>query len=147
MTDERESAEAHFRAALDRLVSSTPLRLPQGSRVTQNNVAREAGRDPTALRKSRYPVLVSEIQGIVAASRMESNGDEQIPANARIATNERWKLRLDEVTLQRDRLASMLSAAEAEILRLANIAPNTGAASGAPDSVVQFRRPSKDDKA
>ena len=39
-----------------------PTTLPRNTPVTQNNVAKEAGRDPSALRKLRYPRLIREIQ-------------------------------------------------------------------------------------
>lgn len=55
-------AEQQFRDAFERLKSNTPRILGKGSPVTQNNVAREAGCDTSALRKQRYPTLVSEIQ-------------------------------------------------------------------------------------
>ena len=55
-------AEKLFRDAFDRLKRDKPKVLPQGTSVTQNNVAREAGRDPSALRKDRYPRLIREVQ-------------------------------------------------------------------------------------
>lgn len=56
-------AELDFSASFERLKYGNTLILPPGSPVSQNNVAREAGRDPSALRKSRYPKLVADIQG------------------------------------------------------------------------------------
>lgn len=56
------TAEQRFREAFDRLKSGTPVILPKGSIISQNNVAREAGCDPSALKKSRYPLLIAEIQ-------------------------------------------------------------------------------------
>lgn len=61
-TPEKHTAEQRFREAFARLKSGTPLILPKGSIVSQNNVAREAGCDPSALKKSRYPELIIEIQ-------------------------------------------------------------------------------------
>ena len=55
-------AENDFRMAFERLKNNTPEVLQPNSSVTQNNVAREAGRDPSALKKNRYPFLISEIQ-------------------------------------------------------------------------------------
>lgn len=57
-----KTAETTFREAFERLKASLPKVLPPGTPVSQNNVAKEAGRDPSALRKSRFPTLVEEIQ-------------------------------------------------------------------------------------
>lgn len=64
--EEFENAEASFRAAFVRLVDGCPRRLPIGTPVTQNNVAREAGRDPSAFKKKRYPALIRQIQEYLA---------------------------------------------------------------------------------
>ncbi|MDG9873771.1 hypothetical protein N7592_11245 [Pseudomonas juntendi] len=56
------SAEQSFRNAFERLKTGQTSILPKGSLPSQNNVAREAGCDPTALRKSRYPELIAEIK-------------------------------------------------------------------------------------
>lgn len=52
----------NFRSAFERLKSGKTLRLPAGASVSQNNVAKEAGCDPSALKKSRHPLLIDEIQ-------------------------------------------------------------------------------------
>lgn len=57
-----KTAETTFREAFERLKASSPKVVPPGTPVSQNNVAKEAGRDPSALRKSRFPALVEEIQ-------------------------------------------------------------------------------------
>ncbi|MCD6706762.1 MAG: hypothetical protein LT080_09975 [Thiobacillus sp.] len=62
-----KTAEANFREAFERLKISAPKILPAGAQVSQNNIAKEAGCDPSALRKSRFPSLVAEIQNYVAA--------------------------------------------------------------------------------
>lgn len=68
MTSARpKTAEANFREAFERLKIGAPKILPPGAQVSQNNVAKEAGCDPSALRKSRFPSLVAEIQNYVAA--------------------------------------------------------------------------------
>lgn len=56
------SAEQSFRNAFERLKTGQTSILPKGSLPSQNNVAREAGCDPTALRKTRYPELIAEIK-------------------------------------------------------------------------------------
>jgi len=61
-------AEKEFRDAFDRLKRGRPERSPSRTIVSQNSVAKEVGRDPSALRKSRYPDLVRDIQAWVAKS-------------------------------------------------------------------------------
>jgi chromatin segregation and condensation protein Rec8/ScpA/Scc1 (kleisin family) len=58
-------AEKAFREAFERLKAGKAGLLPRGSRVSQNNVAKEAGCTPSALRKERFPELVAEIQRYV----------------------------------------------------------------------------------
>ena len=61
----RMSAGEQYRAAFERLKSNKPERLPKGTPVSQNNVAKEAGSDPSALKKARFPLLIAEIQKYV----------------------------------------------------------------------------------
>ena len=68
MTSARpKTAEANFREAFERLKIGASKVLPGDAQVSQNNVAKEAGCDPSALRKSRFPSLVAEIQNYIAA--------------------------------------------------------------------------------
>ena len=46
----RRSAADQYRDAFERLKLNRPQLLPKGTPVTQNNVAKEAGSDPSALR-------------------------------------------------------------------------------------------------
>lgn len=69
-------AEARFREAFNRLKAGTPQVLKEGARPTQNNVAREAGKHPSALRKERCPELVAEIQSFEEAN--SSAGSEAV---------------------------------------------------------------------
>lgn len=57
-----ETADARFREAFRRLKEGAPQVLEKGALPSQNNVAKEAGKHPSALRKERYPELVAEIQ-------------------------------------------------------------------------------------
>lgn len=70
-TDKLEvaAAERRFREAFERLKAGEPLRLGRDTEVTQNNVAKEAGTDPSALRRSRYPALVTDIQAYRSSRR------------------------------------------------------------------------------
>ena len=112
------SAGERYRAAFERLKSNKPERLPKGSSVSQNNVAKEAGSDPSALKKSRFPLLVAEIQKYV-----EEHGEERPPSARQVSLLARQKNRglrerIEVISQQRDHLASLLSEANATILEL-----------------------------
>lgn len=72
-----KSAEANFRAAFERLKTGMPKVLPSGTLVSQNNVAKEAGCDPSALRKARFPGLVEDIQAYLATTEQERPSSER----------------------------------------------------------------------
>ena len=71
-------AELKFRDAFDRLKLGKLDMLPKGTPLSQNNVAKEAGVDPSALRRTRFPELVSEIQDWI-----EVHKDEQTQKSPR----------------------------------------------------------------
>lgn len=78
-----KSAETNFREAFERLKAGVPKVLPHGTSVSQNNVAKEAGCDPTALKKARFPALVKEIQDYLAThtqTRPPSERQRQLKA-------------------------------------------------------------------
>ncbi|MBS0194664.1 MAG: hypothetical protein JSR34_10485 [Proteobacteria bacterium] len=107
----KAGAEAAFRSAFARLRSGCPEILPAGTRVTQNNVAREAGRDPSAFKKKRYPELVREIQGFLASPKSAAGRiANEVPENKKSGTAELARLR-DE----RDLLLVQLLAAKQKI--------------------------------
>lgn len=112
-------AEDSFREAFVRLRTGSTKILPKGSPVSQNNVAREAGADPSALRKSRYPLLISEIQRWI-----RDNGSKSlVPSERQVKLkhqrhNRSLKSRIQELQTQRDHLASILVEADTKILEL-----------------------------
>lgn len=112
------SALDQYRASFERLKMNNPQRLPKGTTVSQNNVAKEAGTDPSALKKSRFPLLIDEIQRYVSAQ------SDRKPVSARqkiLSTrkaNRSLQERLNEVAKQRDNLASLLTEADMAILEL-----------------------------
>lgn len=111
-------AELMFREAFARLKKNQPERMPKGTPVTQNNVAKEAGVDTSALRSSRYPELSSEIKKW--AQEHPAKGTEsmrQVTIAKRAATRQ-LRDRIRDVEAQRDHAASRLVAAEAEVVRL-----------------------------
>ena len=67
----KQTAEQRFRAAFDRLKQGSPEVLARTAAVSQNNVAKEANCDPSALRKSRFPSLVAEIQHYVEMHKVD----------------------------------------------------------------------------
>jgi BMFP domain-containing protein YqiC len=112
-------AEIMFREAFARLKKNQPERMPKGTPVTQNNVAKESGVDPSALRSSRYPELCAEIKKW--AQEHPAKGTEsvrQVTIAKRAATRQ-LRDRIRDVEAQRDHAASRLVAAEAEVVRLA----------------------------
>lgn len=104
--------ESEYREALDRLRSGNPVRLAVGALITAANVAREAGRHPTALKRDRSPELFREIEYIqkVAAS--------VLPARTRSLTSQldgaREKNRF--LAEQNARLVRKMSEIESEVL-------------------------------
>ncbi|HUD40579.1 MAG TPA: hypothetical protein VMR06_01120 [Dokdonella sp.] len=96
---QRETAEARFREAYERLKAGIPRVLKAGSEATQNNTAREAGKHPSALRRERFPELVDEIQ---AYNKANSSGE---PLTKGDGTN-RLKAVVAELTIKQQFEAS-----------------------------------------
>ena len=114
----RRSAADQYRDAFERLKLNRPQLLPKGTPVTQNNVAKEAGSDPSALKKSRFPSLIAEIKTYV-----EQHAKERPPSLNQVNLLARQKSRalrdrIEQVARQRDQLASLLSEADAKIIEL-----------------------------
>jgi chromosome segregation ATPase len=114
----RRSAADQYRDAFERLKLNKPQLLPKGTPVTQNNVAKEAGSDPSALKKSRFPSLIAEIKIYV-----EQHAEERPPSLNQVNHLARQKSRalrdrIEQVARQRDQLASLLSEADAKIIEL-----------------------------
>lgn len=141
-------AEKLFQDAFERLKCDKPIRLPRGTLVSQNNVAKEAGRDPSALRKSRYPRLIRTIRKWI-----EENGNA--PRNRASSAslikgardkNRELKARVEELTQQRDRAMARLVIAEESILDLHRRLQAYKARVGETDSVVPIRSGAKSAK-
>lgn len=112
------NANEQYRAAFERLKSNKPERLPKGTPVSQNNVAKEAGCDPSALKKTRFPLLIAEIQKYVELQTKERPPSaRQLSIIAR-KKNRELRERLEQIEQQRDHLASLLLEADATILEL-----------------------------
>ena len=111
----QKTAEQSFREAFERLKSNRPKLLAQGAPITQNNVAREAGRDPSALKKSRYPLLISEIQAFTASEREQKKEKKRATDNRsrtlqkRLADSQKQVGKLSSiVAAQQDLIAELL---------------------------------------
>ena len=114
------AAEAAFQAAFVRLKIGKPQVLAKGSPVTQNNVAREAGRDPSALKKDRYPALIREIQTWIEKGVSAPNTTptpQQAVKSARRRSNKLAE-RIEELKRDRDIAQSLLMSAQKELLEL-----------------------------
>lgn len=111
-------AKQAFREAFDRLKANKPVKLAKGTRISQNNVAKEAGCDPSALKKSRYPDLIKEIQTWLSqhpAAPCPSNHQKMVGQRN---MNRQLKDRIDEIAMQRDQVSSLLVQADSKILEL-----------------------------
>lgn len=114
MSSPGNTAEQDFRNAFERLKAGAPDVLPAGSLVTQNNVAREAGRDPSALKKDRYPLLILEIQAYVTSKSEQTKTGKRTTDN-RSRTD---KQRLADYRKQIDKLTSIVAAQNSAIEEL-----------------------------
>lgn len=114
--NESQSAEDRFRQAFDRLKAGKPNLLASGAAVTQNNVAREAGCDPSALKKARFPGLIQQIQAYIEL-HPEDHPSSAKETNRR-AINRSTKERLEDAIRQRDQAQSILASANIRILEL-----------------------------
>jgi hypothetical protein len=114
-----KSAETNFREAFERLKAGVPKVLPPGTMVSQNNVAKEAGCDPTALKKARFPGLVSEIQAYLAAHTQDRpRSERQRQLKARQVSRDKSQT-IENLRAQRDDAASRLVEAREVIIEQA----------------------------
>lgn len=110
-----KTAEVNFREAFERLKIGASKVLTAGTRVSQNNVAKEAGCDPSALRKSRFPALVAEIQNYLAThdgERPESERQKLLKQRHRSRASRET---IADLKKQRDAAAGLLVEANAQI--------------------------------
>jgi len=119
MTSARpKTAEANFRQAFERLKIGSSKVLPAGAQVSQNNVAKEAGCDPSALRKSRFPSLVAEIQNYVTAHGGERPESERQRLLKQRQRNRSARKTIADLEKQRDAANGILVEANAQIVIL-----------------------------
>lgn len=94
--------------AFRRLATDTPLNLGKGTVVSQNNVAKEAGKDPSALKLNRYPGVIRKIQ-----TYLELTNVDEVKNRARKAKIQKGKLDLKS---QVSTLTTQLSASQSKLL-------------------------------
>lgn len=112
------SAEQRFRDAFERLKLGVPQVLPKGTPVSQNNVAKEAACDPSALRKTRFPLLVLAIQEWVEAHKGEQSGSERQKLLKQRRRNRDTRETIADLKRQRDITAGLLADANLRIVEL-----------------------------
>ncbi|CAI8924664.1 BHLH domain-containing protein [Pseudomonas sp. IT-P258] len=117
--NENLSAEQRFRQAFERLKADSPKILMPGTPVSQNNVAKEAACDPSALRKSRFPSLVREIKVYVDINKRKTISKRRDQLRKRTLRSD-LKKRLDVVKAQRDFAQSQLISAQQRVMELAS---------------------------
>jgi LPS O-antigen subunit length determinant protein (WzzB/FepE family) len=117
MSSTTETAEARYRDAFERLKLGKPQLLPKGSPVSQNNVAKEAGTDTSALRLSRYPSLIGEIQTYVLNAGQEQAARKELEARRRRGRDD-LKTQRSKFKMQRDNAQSQLLSAHRMVLEL-----------------------------
>ena len=111
-------AETEFRAAFSRLKKGTPIRLEKSAPVSQNNVAKEAGCVPSALRKSRFPSLIAEIKHWIAEHAPIKNDSSRKNNLASRAEKRSLREKIKDLESQRDSALSKLLEANRLILEL-----------------------------
>lgn len=110
-----KTAETNFREAFERLKMGSPKLLQADAQVTQNNVAKEAGCDPSALRKSRFPSLVAEIQNYVAAHEAKRPHSERQKILKQRQQSRSARETIADLKRQRDAVTGLLVEANAQI--------------------------------
>jgi len=112
------SAESNYRDAFERLKANRPIVLTVGIPVTQNNVAKEAGAVPSALRRERYPQLCDEIQRWSKDNPGASPKSKTSKSGTSSKQNEALKERHERLKKQHDAILSKLIMAERVIVDL-----------------------------
>lgn len=86
--------------------------------MSQNNVAKEAGCDPSALRKSRFPLLVLDIQEWVEAHKGEQPPTERQRLLKQRGKNRDLRETMADLKKQRDEAVGKLADADLRIVEL-----------------------------
>lgn len=109
-------AEQRYRDAFERLKNNVPQLLARGTPVSQNNIAKEAGCDPSAFRRTRYPLLHREVQKWIKAN---ARVDEKLEKRKKLRRQrETLKQTVTRLKKERDSAQSELVSAHRSILDL-----------------------------
>jgi hypothetical protein len=92
--------------------------LPVGTPVSQNNVAKEAACDPSALRKARFPLLVLAIQEWVETHKGDPPVSERQKLLKQRRKNRDTRDTIADLKQQRDIAAGLLADANLRIVEL-----------------------------
>lgn len=112
------TAEDELRAAFKRLKDNCPERVPYGTPITQNNVAREAGKLPSGFKKTRYPTLIAEIKEYLALVSVPARSTKRQNDLSKRKKNRALKEILSDVKKERDLAFSLLVGADLKLLEL-----------------------------
>lgn len=96
-----------FDAAFERLKKGQPINVPIDTQVSLTNVAKEAGKSPSALRVERYPELLQRIKEYMLKEGGNVKDEQKTVLKSR---NRTLQQRLDDFKKQRDRLLSICHA-------------------------------------
>ncbi|QXG47491.1 hypothetical protein [Pseudomonas viridiflava] len=110
------SREDDLRASFERMKSGDVLRVPKGTPVSQNNVAREADMEPSAFKKARYPLLIADIQQYIGQREL---GAADRPAKPKLlASRPCADEQVKSANAERDLAMSKLMLAQVKIIEL-----------------------------
>lgn len=82
--------------------------------MSQNEVAREAGRDPSAFKKSRYPIAVMKVQNYI----QQQNEKKEAKKNS---TDNRKRTDKEKIADQRNQIDKLSSIVAAQNLTIQNL--------------------------
>ena len=117
-SETKQSAEQRFRAAFERLKDGKPELLPEGTPVSQNNVAKEAGCDPSALRNHGFHRLIAEIRQYVESHKGEAPESKRQRILKQRRKNRETSETIADLKQQRDVVVGMLADANLLIVEL-----------------------------
>jgi hypothetical protein len=110
-------AEIRLREAFERLKVGKVHHVAAGEAISKNNVAREAGLVPSALRSDRFPALCLEIKEWVKQHKDDKKSGRQTQLAER-RKKRAIREQMEDMRSQRDIALSRLIHAEAVILQL-----------------------------
>ena len=117
MSPAKKTAEENYQAAFERLRDGKPRVLPKGTPVSQNNVAKEAGNDPSALKSARFPTVIANIKAWLEIHKSHEELKQKRTRQQREARLD-LKAQVSVLKRQRDRLQSQRVRGHEYILEL-----------------------------